>query len=251
MLHGNRTYLLMNDDGQINEGHSISAGLDYPGIGPEHSWLKEIGRVDYSSVTDVEALEAFKPYQPSEILSAFPPCAHAPEKCPSRFPEGQRNAELMKLANLWHRQGRDLGFVRSHLLTTNAERCDPPLDESEVVDIAKRASAHPRKAKVLRPLAFMDTPSYIGLSYKAKALLVEVERLAELCGNGNIALVGSALQSRGFPDQTRHRAIVELRDAGFIVRTREPVYGQQGCEKVCALYRCSHLPLYAKLAVIE
>ena len=60
VLHGNRTYLLMDDDGQIKEAHSISAGLDYPGIGPEHSWLKEIKRVDYVSITDDEALEAFQ-----------------------------------------------------------------------------------------------------------------------------------------------------------------------------------------------
>tara|TARA_Y100000994_G_C15702475_1_gene445728 strand:- start:599 stop:1816 length:1218 start_codon:yes stop_codon:yes gene_type:complete len=60
VLHGNRTYLLQDDDGQILDAHSISAGLDYPGIGPEHSWLWESGRVDYVSVTDSEALEAFK-----------------------------------------------------------------------------------------------------------------------------------------------------------------------------------------------
>src|ERR1700753_1800170 len=60
VLHGNRTYLLMDADGQINEGHSISAGLDYPGIGPEHAWLKESGRVTYLSATDKEALEAFQ-----------------------------------------------------------------------------------------------------------------------------------------------------------------------------------------------
>ena len=60
VLHGNRTYLLQDDDGQILEGHSISAGLDYPGIGPEHSWLHDIGRVEYVSVTDVEALDAFQ-----------------------------------------------------------------------------------------------------------------------------------------------------------------------------------------------
>ncbi|MDF1792434.1 MAG: tryptophan synthase subunit beta [Thalassobaculaceae bacterium] len=59
VLHGNRTYLLQDDDGQIAEAHSISAGLDYPGIGPEHSWLHELGRVQYVSVTDDEALEAF------------------------------------------------------------------------------------------------------------------------------------------------------------------------------------------------
>ncbi|MEN8197632.1 MAG: tryptophan synthase subunit beta [Pseudomonadota bacterium] len=60
VLHGNRTYLLQDDDGQILEAHSISAGLDYPGIGPEHSWLYETGRVEYVSATDVEALEAFQ-----------------------------------------------------------------------------------------------------------------------------------------------------------------------------------------------
>ncbi len=60
VLHGNRTYLLQTEDGQIIDGHSISAGLDYPGIGPEHSWLNEIGRVTYVSATDDEALEAFQ-----------------------------------------------------------------------------------------------------------------------------------------------------------------------------------------------
>ncbi|HUS96686.1 MAG TPA: tryptophan synthase subunit beta [Hyphomicrobiaceae bacterium] len=60
VLHGNRTYLLQDDDGQILEGHSISAGLDYPGVGPEHSWLKDSGRVNYVSVTDKEALAALQ-----------------------------------------------------------------------------------------------------------------------------------------------------------------------------------------------
>jgi len=60
VLHGNRTYLLQNDDGQINDAHSISAGLDYPGIGPEHSWLHDLKRVNYVSATDDEALAAFQ-----------------------------------------------------------------------------------------------------------------------------------------------------------------------------------------------
>ena len=59
-LHGNFTYLLQDKNGQISDAHSISAGLDYPGIGPEHSWLKEVGRVKYFSSTDKEALKAFK-----------------------------------------------------------------------------------------------------------------------------------------------------------------------------------------------
>ncbi len=60
VLHGNRTYLLQDDDGQIIEAHSISAGLDYPGIGPEHAWLNDVGRVNYVSATDDEAMEAFQ-----------------------------------------------------------------------------------------------------------------------------------------------------------------------------------------------
>ncbi|MCK5335246.1 MAG: pyridoxal-phosphate dependent enzyme, partial [Gammaproteobacteria bacterium] len=59
VLHGNRTYLMEDNDGQIIETHCISAGLDYPGVGPEHAWLKDIGRVKYDAITDSEALEAF------------------------------------------------------------------------------------------------------------------------------------------------------------------------------------------------
>jgi tryptophan synthase beta chain len=59
VLHGNRTYLLQDKDGQIIETHSVSAGLDYPGVGPEHAWLKDIGRAEYQPVTDSDALAAF------------------------------------------------------------------------------------------------------------------------------------------------------------------------------------------------
>ncbi len=77
VLHGNRTYLLQNDDGQITDAHSISAGLDYPGIGPEHSWLHDIGRANYVSATDQEALEAFQLCSRIEgIIPALEP-AHA------------------------------------------------------------------------------------------------------------------------------------------------------------------------------
>ena len=77
VLHGNRTYLLQDSDGQIIEAHSISAGLDYPGIGPEHAWLHEAGRVQYVSATDSEALEAFQLCAQLEgILPALEP-AHA------------------------------------------------------------------------------------------------------------------------------------------------------------------------------
>ena len=77
MLHGNRTYLLQDGDGQIQEAHSISAGLDYPGVGPEHAWLHDVGRVRYVSVTDEEALEAFQLCSRLEgILPALEP-SHA------------------------------------------------------------------------------------------------------------------------------------------------------------------------------
>jgi len=77
VLHGNRTYLLQNEDGQILDAHSISAGLDYPGIGPEHAWLHDKGRAEYVSITDEEALEAFQICSSLEgILPALEP-AHA------------------------------------------------------------------------------------------------------------------------------------------------------------------------------
>src|SRR3546814_5519712 len=77
VLHGNRTYLLQDGDGQITEAHSISAGLDYPGIGPEHAWLHDTGRVTYVSATDEEALAAFQICSRLEgIIPALEP-AHA------------------------------------------------------------------------------------------------------------------------------------------------------------------------------
>jgi tryptophan synthase beta chain len=86
VLHGNKTYLLQDADGQITEAHSISAGLDYPGIGPEHAWLHDTGRVDYVSATDEEALEAFKLCARLEgILPALEP-AHALAEVIKRAP---------------------------------------------------------------------------------------------------------------------------------------------------------------------
>jgi tryptophan synthase beta chain len=91
VLHGNRTYLLQDDDGQIIEAHSISAGLDYPGIGPEHAWLKDIGRVEYESVTDSEALDAFQLCSRLEgIIPALEPShalAHVLKIAPNLSPD--------------------------------------------------------------------------------------------------------------------------------------------------------------------
>lgn len=192
--------------------------------------------------TRIEALEAIPRYRDDEILAAFPPSAQTPEKAPERIPEGRRNSELMRLANYYFRQGWPYEQIRGKLLTDNATRCAPPLDPVEVESIARRASEQPRKAKQLRPLAFMDTPAYIALSYSAKVLLNEAERLAQLQGNGNVALTASILGPRGIPARTIRRALPELIEGGLIVRTRDAVYGQKGREKTCALYRCSHLP---------
>src|SRR6201999_905152 len=98
VLHGNRTYLLMDEDGQIQEAHSISAGLDYPGIGPEHAWLKETGRVTYLSATDAETLEAFQLCSKMEgIIPALEP-AHALAKILELAP--QRRKDHLMVLNL-------------------------------------------------------------------------------------------------------------------------------------------------------
>ena len=113
VLHGNRTYLLMDDDGQILEGHSISAGLDYPGIGPEHAWLKENGRVTYLSATDKEALDAFQLCSKLEgIIPALEP-AHALAKIIEIAPK-KRKDHLMVLG-LSGRGDKDIFTVADHL----------------------------------------------------------------------------------------------------------------------------------------
>lgn len=113
VLHGNKTYLLQDEDGQITEGHSISAGLDYPGIGPEHAWLKDIGRVDYTSVTDKEALEGFQLLCRTEgIIPALEP-AHAIAALTRLAPTmGQ---DQIILANLCGRGDKDIFSVAEHL----------------------------------------------------------------------------------------------------------------------------------------
>ena len=99
VLHGNRTYLLQDGDGQIKEGHSISAGLDYPGIGPEHSYLNDIGRVEYVPIMDHEALEAFQTLTRLEgIIPALEP-SHAIAEVIKRAPTmGKDEIILMNLS---------------------------------------------------------------------------------------------------------------------------------------------------------
>ena len=116
VLHGNRTYLLQDEDGQIQEAHSISAGLDYPGIGPEHSWLHDIKRVEYVSATDDEALAAFQMCTRSEgIIPALEP-AHALAHV-AKIAPGMRPDEII-LMNLCGRGDKDIFTVAAALGVT-------------------------------------------------------------------------------------------------------------------------------------
>ena len=109
ILHGNRTYLLQNNDGQIKDAHSISAGLDYPGIGPEHSWLHDIGRVNYVSATDEEALAAFELCARLEgIIPALEP-SHALAYLSTVI--GDMDTDDIVILNMCGRGDKDLGAV--------------------------------------------------------------------------------------------------------------------------------------------
>ena len=113
VLHGNRTYLLQDDDGQIIEGHSISAGLDYPGIGPEHAFLRDAGRVEYVSATDAEALEAFQLITRLEgIIPALEP-SHALAHVGKIAPDLPR--DHLMVMNMCGRGDKDVFAVAEHL----------------------------------------------------------------------------------------------------------------------------------------
>ena len=113
VLHGNRTYLLQDEDGQIAEAHSISAGLDYPGIGPEHAWLHDVGRVTYLSATDAEALSAFQLLSKLEgIIPALEP-AHALARVIDIAPTKGR--DHLMVVNLCGRGDKDIFAVAEHL----------------------------------------------------------------------------------------------------------------------------------------
>ncbi|MGH6725971.1 MAG: pyridoxal-phosphate dependent enzyme, partial [Pseudolabrys sp.] len=113
VLHGNRTYLLMDDDGQIEEAHSISAGLDYPGIGPEHAWLNDVGRVKFLSATDDEAVAAFQLCSKLEgIIPALEP-AHALARVFDLAPK--KPQDHLMVVNLSGRGDKDLDSVAAFL----------------------------------------------------------------------------------------------------------------------------------------
>ena len=113
ILHGNRTYLLQDEDGQITEAHSISAGLDYPGIGPEHSWLHEIGRVQYMPITDDEALASFQKLSALEGIIPALESAHAIASAEKVAPT--MDADQIIVVNLSGRGDKDIFTVASAL----------------------------------------------------------------------------------------------------------------------------------------
>ena len=109
MLHGNRTYLLQDENGQVSETHSVSAGLDYPGVGPEHAWLKDSGRAEYATITDAEALQAFHDLCHFEgiipALESSHALAHAAKLAPTLA------ADKILLVNLSGRGDKDMHTV--------------------------------------------------------------------------------------------------------------------------------------------
>jgi tryptophan synthase beta chain len=113
VLHGNMTYLLQDGDGQIQEAHSISAGLDYPGVGPEHSWLYQTGRVEYAPIKDDEALEAFQLCCRVEGIIPALECAHALAQIAKIAPTMGKDEII--LLNLSGRGDKDIFTVAAHL----------------------------------------------------------------------------------------------------------------------------------------
>jgi tryptophan synthase beta chain len=113
VLHGNRTYLLQDANGQILEGHSISAGLDYPGVGPEHSWLKDSGRVSYVPATDNEALDAFQLLTKIEGIIPALESAHALAYVAKLAPTMAKDKIIV--VNLSGRGDKDVFTVAKHL----------------------------------------------------------------------------------------------------------------------------------------
>jgi tryptophan synthase beta chain len=113
ILHGNRTYLLQDEDGQITEAHSISAGLDYPGLGPEHSWLHESGRVRYVPITDQQALEAFQLCCKLEGIIPALESAHALAALAELT--AQMDADQLLVVNVSGRGDKDIFTVAEHL----------------------------------------------------------------------------------------------------------------------------------------
>lgn len=114
VLHGSLSYVLQNDDGQINEAHSVSAGLDYPGVGPEHAYLKDTGRASYDAVTDKEALESFKLLSETEGIIPALESAHAIAYA-KKYAEKEENKGKTIVINLSGRGDKDMDLVAKEM----------------------------------------------------------------------------------------------------------------------------------------
>jgi tryptophan synthase beta chain len=113
VLHGARSYVLCDEEGQIIEPHSISAGLDYPGVGPEHSFLKDTGRAQYRSITDAQALGGFQLLARTEGILAALESSHAIAALEHIAPE--LPADAIVIANVSGRGDKDMGTLIKHL----------------------------------------------------------------------------------------------------------------------------------------
>jgi tryptophan synthase beta chain len=113
VLHGAMSYLLQNEDGQVSPSHSISAGLDYPGVGPEHAWLKETGRAEYVSITDREALQAFEQFSQLEGIIPALECSHGLAHVAKTAP-AMKSDEIL-LFNLSGRGDKDMDTAAREL----------------------------------------------------------------------------------------------------------------------------------------
>ena len=120
VLHGNKTYLLQDEDGQIKDAHSISAGLDYPGVGPEHAWLHDEGRVEYTAITDTEALEAFQLLCRLEGIIPALESSHALAEVIKRAPALPR--DHLMVVNLSGRGDKDMASVMHYLGQQGAQQ---------------------------------------------------------------------------------------------------------------------------------
>jgi len=144
VLHGNRTYLMQDANGQIQETHSISAGLDYPGVGPEHSYLRDTGRVSYEAVTDDEALAALRTLAEREGIIAALESAHAVAAAIRLAPTLPRRTVIV--VNLSGRGDKDMGTLAAHMAN----------EESAAAGVARKAAG--AAAAGASPGAAVDAP---------------------------------------------------------------------------------------------
>ena len=224
VLHGNRTYLLMDDDGQIQDAHSISAGLDYPGIGPEHSWLHETGRVKYLSATDDEALAAFQLLSRLEgIIPALEP-AHAIAKVMELAPK--RPKDHLMVVNLSGRGDKDVPQVGDILRAGRSEqrmrhaptlpspasgRGDRPIIAATVARLSTRQRALPLplagRLSGPPPPAARRSPDG-ELAQRTRIMTTRIDaRFAELKKQGRSAFVTFLMA--GDPDPATSLAIIK------------------------------------------